>query len=328
VSSTQLTAAITASDIATAGTAQVTVFTPAPGGGTSAAVTFTINAQNPVPTLSSLSPSSRTAGGAGFTLTVNGSNFVSASVVHWNGANRTTTFVSGTQLTAAIASSDIATAGTAQVTVFTPTPGGGTSTALTFSINNAAPTLSSLSPSSATAGGAGFTLTVNGGSFVASSVVRWNGLNRTTTFVSSTQLQATILASDIASGGTASVTVFTSSPGGGTSNSSTFTVVLPPTITLDRTAAPLTGPVVSTMSNGTGGFEEWVGVFRAGDPGTNGAWVDWQWLTGGRGAHTTATGGAVTFPYNGQALAAGQYVIKWVSSSGALIGQSPEFTLD
>lgn len=56
-------------------------------------------------------------------------------MVRWNGANRTTTFVSSTQLQAAIPASDIATAGTAQVTVFNPPPGGNTSNALTFNVN-------------------------------------------------------------------------------------------------------------------------------------------------------------------------------------------------
>jgi hypothetical protein len=70
-------------------------------------------------------------------LTVNGNNFVSTSVVRWNGTDRATTSVSATQLTATILASDLAVAGTAQVTVFTPAPGGGTSNALTFTISNA-----------------------------------------------------------------------------------------------------------------------------------------------------------------------------------------------
>jgi len=93
--------------------------------------------QNPVPVVTSISPTSATAGGAGFTLTVNGSNFISTSVVKWGGSNRTTTRVSATRLTAAILASDIATASTVQVTVFNPTPGGGTSAALTFTVNAA-----------------------------------------------------------------------------------------------------------------------------------------------------------------------------------------------
>ena len=72
------------------------------------------------PTLTSLSPSSALAGGPAFPLTVNGSNFVSGSVVRWNGANRPTTFVSATQLTATIAAADIAAAGSASVTVRKP----------------------------------------------------------------------------------------------------------------------------------------------------------------------------------------------------------------
>ena len=94
------------------------------------------------PVLTSLSPSSATAGGPAFTLTVNGSGFiptmfslqgpVPGSVVQWNGTALTTTFVSTTQLTAAVPASDIASAGTAQVTT-----GGGSgmsNNALTFTI--------------------------------------------------------------------------------------------------------------------------------------------------------------------------------------------------
>jgi hypothetical protein len=89
---------------------------------------------NPVPVATSLSPSSATAGAPGFTLTVLGNSFVPGSTVRWNGANRTTTFVSSSQLTATIPATDIAAIGSAQVRVFTPSPGGGTSGALTFSI--------------------------------------------------------------------------------------------------------------------------------------------------------------------------------------------------
>src|SRR5208337_4081060 len=146
----------------------VTVFNPTPGGGTSNAQTFTIINANPVPATTSLSPTRATAGGAAFALTVNGSGFVNGSVVQWNGSNRTTTYVSSSQLTAVITAADIAAAGTAQVTVFNPTPGGGTSNAQTFTIINAnpVPETTSLSPTRATAGGTAFALTVNGSGFV------------------------------------------------------------------------------------------------------------------------------------------------------------------
>jgi hypothetical protein len=91
--------------------------------------------EHPVPVTMGLSPLSTAAGGAAFTLTVTGGNFVSGSVVHWNGAARTTTYVSATQVEAAITAADIATAGTASITVFNPAPGGGTSNVQTFTIN-------------------------------------------------------------------------------------------------------------------------------------------------------------------------------------------------
>ncbi|HEY6270415.1 MAG TPA: choice-of-anchor D domain-containing protein [Terriglobales bacterium] len=76
---------------------------------------------NPVPWVNEpLVPASILPGSAGFTLTVNGTGFVSGSVVNWNGSARTTTFVSTFQLRASIAASDVATAGTATVTVTSP----------------------------------------------------------------------------------------------------------------------------------------------------------------------------------------------------------------
>jgi hypothetical protein len=110
---------------------------PSPGGGTSAAVDLSVN--NPVPAVTSISPTSAIVGGAAFTLTVNGSGFDSKSVVQWNGSSRTTTFVSATQITAAITAADIVSVGTANVSVVTPAPGGGTTSNVTFMINAPGP---------------------------------------------------------------------------------------------------------------------------------------------------------------------------------------------
>ena len=73
------------------------------------------------PTITTISPNSTVAGGAAFTLTINGTNFVAASMVNFGGAARTTTFVNSTQLTAAIPAASIASTGTLAVTV-TPRP--------------------------------------------------------------------------------------------------------------------------------------------------------------------------------------------------------------
>jgi len=81
------------------------------------------------------------------------------------------------------------------------------------------PSVSSLSPSSAAGGGAGFTLTVNGRHFDSNAVVVWNGTALTTSFVSSAQLAATVPSSDISNVGPAEVFVY--NPG---STSDTTTV--------------------------------------------------------------------------------------------------------
>jgi FG-GAP-like repeat/FG-GAP repeat len=100
-------------------------------------------AQNPVPLISQpLVPEAVAPGGTGFTLTVNGTGFVSGSVVHWNGGERNTHFVKEGRLTANISGTDIAEAGTATVTVTNPEPGGGTSGTVFFPIHAPTPSVS------------------------------------------------------------------------------------------------------------------------------------------------------------------------------------------
>lgn len=99
-----------------------------------------------VPTIAQLAPNSMNHGGAGFVLTVNGSNFSSNAVINFNGTVQATTFVSAKQLMTTIPASAIAAAGTVPVTVTNPaTTGMGaygsggtlaeTSGAMNFTIN-------------------------------------------------------------------------------------------------------------------------------------------------------------------------------------------------
>ena len=104
------------------------------------------------------------------------------------------------------------------------TSGLGSVTSSSFDITNPTPTLSTISPTYQCAGSAAFTLTVSGTNFTTNSVVKINGTSRTTTYVSSTQLTAAILGSDITNAGTPAITVTSPSPGGGTTSSATLTV--------------------------------------------------------------------------------------------------------
>src|SRR5258707_3946824 len=143
---------------------------------------------NPMPAVSTLVPSSAASGSPALTLTVSGSGFVAASSVNWNGVALTTSYVDASHLTAVVPASDLTAVGSANVTVFNPSPGGGTSSALTFTINasNPVPAISTLVPSSAASGSPALTLTVSGSGFVAASTVNWNGVALTTSSVEAT----------------------------------------------------------------------------------------------------------------------------------------------
>jgi len=133
LSVTELQVNIPSSAIAVAGTPLVTVANS--DGNPSVAVSFTVNSPvNPVPTATSISPSSVPAGNGAITLTITGANFVQGSTVQVNGGSRTTTFVSPTSLIAALLANDFSHIGMLSVTVNNPNPGGGTTTPLELSV--------------------------------------------------------------------------------------------------------------------------------------------------------------------------------------------------
>jgi hypothetical protein len=123
----QLAVNVLASDVATAGIAQVTVVNPTPGGGPSPAATFTILPVQPnTPIITSISPTSAAVGSDSVVITVNGTSFQANSVIAFNGGPLCPTqIVSPTQLTATIDKSLLVTASTASISVYTPTGGGG-----------------------------------------------------------------------------------------------------------------------------------------------------------------------------------------------------------
>lgn len=153
--------------------------------------------------VSTISPSVAAAGGNGFTLTVNGTGFAQGATVIWNGSQRTTTYISPTQVTAAITSTDIARAGSASVWVYSP---GGISNIVSLSIA-ALPTLSAINPPTIVIGAGQFTLTLTGTNFTPTSAAQWDGTALSTTYVSSTTLTAAVPANYINSTGTSQITV-------------------------------------------------------------------------------------------------------------------------
>jgi hypothetical protein len=217
---------------------------------------YTAGSSSTGPIVNTTSPNSAPAGAPSFTITVNGANFVSGSTVFWNGAPLATNFVSSTQLAALVPSNLVAFPGSASVTVVNP--GGANSNSYTFAITSPgpqAPFVSSLSPNSVAAGGPSLTLTVNGQSFVSGSTVLWNGSPLSTTEVSANQLLASVPASFIATGGSASVTVL--NPGNVASNGLIFSIIaagggLPTIAFLSPSSTLPGGSAFSLTVTGTG----------------------------------------------------------------------------
>jgi hypothetical protein len=154
--------------IPVASTETLEAIATATGYSTSAVATaaYTISIPtNPVPAISGISPAFTNAGGAVFTLTVNGSGFIASSTVNWGTSTFTTTYVSATQLTTQVPVADIATAGTIAITVQNPAPGGGTSNAWQFEVDSAssgstAPTITSTTETVAAGSTANYPVTV------------------------------------------------------------------------------------------------------------------------------------------------------------------------
>jgi subtilisin family serine protease len=224
--------------------------TPPPAGGVT----------SPVPTLTSISPTSVPLFSPNTTITVRGTNFVSTSVVQWENSNLAplpppidlpTTYVSATQLNAILPSAfsgpnNPYIVGTAQaVLVSNPTPGGGSSNILPISIvNPGVPSITSLSPSSATAGDFSYYVDVHGNN-LWSAIINWNGQPLFTTLVTNTEAFAAVPSSLLAVAGVAQVTAVSSGPNGGTSN------VVPFTIGAVGTGTTAAGPPQAPALQGT-----------------------------------------------------------------------------
>lgn len=190
-------------------------------GGPTTASTFI----NPVPVLTSISPASCTQGQS-VTVTLTGSSFVGGSSARWDGIAQTTTFIDTNHLSFQVTTTLSAVVGDHAITVFNPTPGGGTSSASTFTVTTSStptPILTTLTPSSTLLNSA-ILVTVTGTNFVSTSIVNWDGAAQATTFFSSTTLTFSASGPLVAVLGAHSITVFNPG-GGGLSNSLTFTVL-------------------------------------------------------------------------------------------------------
>jgi hypothetical protein len=197
LSSQQLRVPVPANLIASAKVVKVTVYTPEPGGGESGVMSF--NVSKPAPMVTGLSLQSVIAGRSGYEVGIYGANFLPESIAEWNGSGRVTNFVNSGQLTITLPAGDITQAGTGRITVMNPgVVRSNEKTLEVVALPVGSPEIQRLVPDTVDAGGAGFTLVVDGSGYVPGSTVEWNGQGKVTKYGSGGQLSAEIPASDIA----------------------------------------------------------------------------------------------------------------------------------
>jgi hypothetical protein len=246
VSSTQITAVIPASALELPASCTVIVYNAGTSNGSSTPLPFTITVGTyPVPTVTSIFPTSAVAGSLPFQMFVQGSNFAPSAVLNFNGVPIPTTVTSLTYLSGTIPTADIATAGTVPVTVSNPSPGGGPSAPQPFVISqpSVVPSITSVNPTTVTAGFP-VNLTINGTGFTQGAFLNVGGTSGDylpTNFVSSTQLSLSNFG--FSTVGTIPVYVVDPAPGG-TSGPFNMTATQPPAPTI--TSISLTSAQTST----------------------------------------------------------------------------------
>jgi hypothetical protein len=209
------------------------------------------------PEIAYLSPDSATVEGVAFILGVNGSNFRDGAVVRWDGEVKPTTFISSTRLLAHIDAGALATSGIVTVTVTDPALNAFPSNAAIFTVRNPAPTITRVVSAGASTGG--LMITINGTDFVNGATAMWNGIAVPTTFVSRTQLQASLSSTHLAGLHSADVAVVNPAPGGGVSNIVTFAITY-------RTYLPLVAYNPMPDLIGSISLSPNKRTFRAGEP--------------------------------------------------------------
>lgn len=203
----------------------------------------------PTPAISSISPTSVSAGSNALTLTMSGSGFLSTSVVEVNSISESTTFVSSTELTATVPASQLVSGADLTVVVSNGSLTSGSGTPVDLEVDNPAPAITSVSPTTEPTGTASPNITVTGTGFVPTTVINVNGATRTTTFTSSTQISVTLSTADVSTAGSLSLAAVNSKPGGGTSTTATVAIVAPNPVPTVSTLDPATELVGTESAN-------------------------------------------------------------------------------
>ncbi|GAB4298373.1 MAG: hypothetical protein Kow0090_13830 [Myxococcota bacterium] len=199
-----------------AGKISVTVSNPSPGGGGKGELSFAVN--YPAPEMSSLNITEAPKDVKELWVGVAGKRFVPASVVRIDGKDIKTEYESPEKLRSLVSSEFLDKARALKLAVYTPPPGGGTSSELALTVKNPTPIVGGITPEDILAEGPDFDITITGKNFVKDeSVIIVNETPIPTRFISPTKLEGKAPARFIMQAGALPIKVRTQEPGGGDS---------------------------------------------------------------------------------------------------------------
>ena len=228
-SPTTLRVAISSEELARPNVLTVTVLNPSPTVGPSNALSVIVN--SPMPVLSTISPATIAAqlssNAASLSITVTGSSFIAGATVLLDNVGIPTQFVSSTVLTAVIPASLLQASGTFQVTVRNPEPSLGSSAAASFVVVSPEPILASIVPGSVQfdpVRAVPVAITLRGDNFAANSIFDFQAPCGSVFVVDRINAQTAVVTTTYQCPGTYRVRVGNPPPGGGISQTLSFTV--------------------------------------------------------------------------------------------------------
>jgi trimeric autotransporter adhesin len=224
-------------------------------------------APNPVPVLHAVSPATVVIGAGPTTVAISGNDFVSSARILADNIDRATTVHGTTSVSTQLEPNELTTPRVITLAVANPGPGGGTSGTIQFLVTLPPPVIGTVTPAQLMAGGPPVTLRIVGQRFRPSSVVRWNGNDRPTRFISDTEIDADLHTTDLLVATRARLAVANPALDGGTVEAE-FPVYNPqPTITaLSPASHMIGGPTFTLTVTGThfvpGAVVTWDGLPR------------------------------------------------------------------
>jgi len=186
-----------------------------------------IQLPSPIPEITSITPDNALRGSGEIKIDIEGSRFITSSIAYLDNQPLGTTFTDNHHIHAAVSGEKLLRAGTFSIKVSNPSPDGGTSNSINFTVNNPPPSITALDPAEAVAGTSGLTVLINGTGFFEDTEIFFGGVKKPATCINNTQLQIWLSSEDLKTPGQYEVMANNSPPGGGNSNKVIFIIRSP-----------------------------------------------------------------------------------------------------